>query len=61
MASSGIAPPLAGDATPEEYFMEIKKAQEVLTHDIRKSFYDRFGDLKQGKEKFGLLMLRFRV
>ncbi|KAL8269352.1 hypothetical protein Esti_006715 [Eimeria stiedai] len=47
VASSGIMPPFAGDMSPEEYFMEIKKAQEVLTHDIRKSFYDRFGDLKQ--------------
>lgn len=47
VASTGIVPPLAGDSTPEEFFMEIKKAQEVLTHDIRKSFYDRFGDLKQ--------------
>lgn len=47
VASSGIAPPLAKNSSPEEYFMEIKKAQEVLTHDIRKSFYDRFGDLKQ--------------
>lgn len=47
VSSSGIVPPLAGNMSPEEYFMEIKKAQEVLTHEIRKSFYDRFGDLKQ--------------
>ncbi|CDI79885.1 DnaJ domain-containing protein, putative [Eimeria acervulina] len=49
VASSGVRPPFAGDMPPEEYFQELKKAQEVLTHDIRKSFYDRFGDLKEGK------------
>ncbi|OEH79610.1 DnaJ domain-containing protein [Cyclospora cayetanensis] len=47
VAASGLMPPLAGSSTPEEYFMDLKKAQEVLTHDIRKSFYDRFGDLKE--------------
>lgn len=47
VAQSGIVPPLAKNLSPEEYFMNIKMAQDVLTHDIRKSFYDRFGDLKQ--------------
>ncbi|CDJ56066.1 DnaJ domain-containing protein, putative, partial [Eimeria maxima] len=51
VASSGVRPPFAGDLPPEEYFQELKKAQEVLTHDIRKSFYDRFGDLKEVGEQ----------
>ncbi|KEP61679.1 UNVERIFIED_CONTAM: DnaJ domain-containing protein [Hammondia hammondi] len=34
--------------TNEEFFMEIKKAQEVLMSDTRRSNYDRFGDYKYG-------------
>ncbi|PFH36853.1 DnaJ domain-containing protein [Besnoitia besnoiti] len=33
----------------EEFFMEIKKAQEVLMNDTRRSNYDRFGDYKYGE------------
>ncbi|CBZ50800.1 putative DNAJ domain-containing protein [Neospora caninum Liverpool] len=35
--------------TNEEFFMEIKKAQEVLMSDTRRSNYDRFGDYKYGE------------
>ncbi|CDJ67761.1 DnaJ domain-containing protein, putative [Eimeria necatrix] len=52
VAASGVHPPQAANLSPEDYFLELKKAQEVLTHEIRKSFYDRFGDLKQGQSGF---------
>lgn len=44
----------------DEFFLEIKKAHDVLTHDLRRSFYDRFGDMQQG-ECGKVLGVEFRV
>lgn len=41
-------PPGFKGMTNEEFFMEIRRAQEVLMSDTRKSNYDRFGDYKYG-------------
>lgn len=41
-------PPGFRNLKNEEFFMEIKKAQEVLMSDVRRSNYDRFGDHNYG-------------
>lgn len=48
-------PPGFRNMKNEEFFMEIKKAQEVLMSDVRRSNYDRFGDHNYGTNSYAVV------
>lgn len=54
----GATVELPNGLEPEAFFIELKKAHDVLTHDLRRSFYDRFGDMQEGEEQRHLCVQR---